>query len=208
MSLPILLIGGCQKYRPYLNAAIRRIKSDKWETIAFVGGEKTNSFDPESRILFLTAEDTYEALPAKLHAAFSWIFEHYPNSPGIFKTDDDLLYPVPMLEKAVQENQQIPYWGVVVTRCVENKINLGRINARFNDKSLRPSHQAATYCFGWGYWVNRTALSKIAESGDDYRNSYLEDVCTGYVLNRAGMIPHHIDVPYREVPRDQTLLNL
>ena len=205
---PVLLICGCRKYEEYLHAAITRFNRPEWEIIGIRGGTEPTSYDPATRILTIEAADTYEALPAKLHAAYSWIHANRPGIPGIYKTDDDMLYDVPLLAKTLIENLERPYWGVTASICQAAQVNEGRIQSRFEDKSLRPTHQSAVYCFGAGYWLGATVLPTIVAAIDDYKASALEDVCTGHVLNRAGWMPVRIRIPCQEHPRNPQLLSL
>jgi hypothetical protein len=78
---------------------------------------------------------------------------------------------------------------------------------RFDDKTLQPRHQAAIYCYGHGYWVSAAALPHILAAGDEFRASYLEDVCVGAVLNRAGIMPARVALPYSELERTPELLS-
>jgi hypothetical protein len=205
---PILLICGCRKYEDYLHAAIKRMSRPEWDVIGIRGGGETVSFDEEHRILTLDSVDTYEALPAKLHAAYTWIHVNRPGIPGIFKTDDDMLFDLPALAATVAANTKIPYWGVTYSICQAAPINSVRIMNRFDDKTLTPSHQSAVYCFGAGYWISEVALPHIVAASADYKGSALEDVCTGFVLNRAGIVPQKIPVLCKEVPRVPQLLAL
>jgi hypothetical protein len=201
MNRPILLICGCRAYEPYLHSAIKRFDSDDWEIIGIIGGASETTYDPTQRILHLATPDTYEALPQKLHAAFTWISTHRPAAPGVFKTDDDMHIDIQQLRLAIPANQSIPYWGITVSKCNANYVNIPRIMARFIDKTLRPIHQSAVYCFGAGYWISSKALPHIVAAKDDYMKSSLEDVCTGYVMNKAGIIPARCQLQHSEVPR-------
>lgn len=210
---PIILICGCRKYEEYLHAAIRRFanrNNSDFEIIGILGGQNTEEpvLDPVTRILQLPVTDTYEALPSKIHAAFTWIQREHPGIPGVFKTDDDMLFDVRAMVATISANIEKPYWGIAVDTCKPNPITEWRINERFMDKTLRPSHQGATYCFGWGYWISAATIPLIVEAAADYRSSVLEDVCTGFVLNRAGIIPERIPFPYKEMPRTTKLLLL
>ena len=208
-SGPILFLCGCQKYREYLDAAMRRMQSPAWRTVGVVGGGTGSSvYDAATQILSLAVPDTYEALPTKVHAAFSWIHKQFPNASGVFKTDDDMIFPnLKMLAFAIDRSKELPYWGGTVSHCQEASVNPMRIELRFDDKSLRPRHQTAFYCFGnAGYWISKAALPLIVAAEEDYKASYLEDVCTGFVMNRAGILPKRILVPCKEVPRGPELL--
>lgn len=209
---PLVLVTGCVKYRLYLEAALRRFDHPALCLVGFVGdpdGTLTApEYDPTTRIVRLPVSDIYEALPAKVHAAFSWAATAFPGVPGIWKTDDDIVYAnkdqlVGTIHALVGE----PFWGLFVGACRENQVHPWRIQERFADKTLTPRHQQAIYCYGHGYWVSRAALPHIVAAGEIYRASYLEDVCTGYVLNQARILPRRgIRVPYTELPRGPELL--
>lgn len=204
---PVFLVCGCRKYRDYLEAAIRRMDRPQWRTIGIVGDPDCGEPHLEGQILTLPVSDIYEALPAKIYAAFTWAYHTFPKSPGIYKTDDDIIYhDMKGLTKAIRSLQNKPYWGLFVGACPENAVNPIRIAERFDDKTLTPRHQSAIYCYGHGYWVNRKALDIIIAAEDEYKSSYLEDVCTGYVLNRAGWKPLHIPISYTEASRGPELL--
>jgi hypothetical protein len=108
----------------------------------------------------------------------------------------------------VLAKQVLPYWGVTASICQEAPVNPYRIQERFEDKSLQPTHQTAVYCFGAGYWISVAALPAIVAAAADYEISALEDVCTGYVMNRAGWMPQRHRVTFREVPRTEELLRM
>jgi len=205
---PVLLVTGCQKYREYLTPAIRRFTRPEWRTIGIVGGAATTTYDPSSGILSLAVPDNYESLPTKIQAAVAWVAQEFPAVPGLFKTDDDIvLADIQHLVGAVAEGIRTdePYWGLFVGQCRAAGVNPLRIEHRFEDKSLRPTHQQAIYCYGHGYWLNRAAMAHVAAAAEEYGKSYLEDVCTGYVLNRQRIFPKRAVIPYQEIPRGTIL---
>jgi hypothetical protein len=85
-------------------------------------------------------------------------------------------------------------------------VPVDRINLRFDDKTLRPLHQSAVYSFGAGYWLSAEVLPTICAATEEYAKSPLEDVCTGYVLNKGGWGPKKFRIVFTEVPRDKKLL--
>ena len=206
---PILLVCGCQKYRPYLEKALVRFAHPEWVGVGIVGDPTLSAPRREGNIIVLPVPDTYEALPTKIHAAMSWVANTYPSTIGVWKTDDDILYhDINTVLAAIKLHHATPYWGLFVGRCREAPVNMVRIAVRFDDTSLRPRHQQAIYCYGHGYWISREALPLIVAAEKDYRESFLEDVCTGYVMNRNRWIPHQATIPYRELPRGPELLAL
>jgi hypothetical protein len=207
---PIILICGCRKYEPYLDAAIVRMTRPDWTVIGLLGDPTLTAptWDKKRHVLTVPNPDTYETLPAKLHAAYSWIFQKLPGIPGIFKTDDDIVFDVDLLTKAIAANKPLPYWGVTASMCQAGPIRAKIIEGRFEDKSLQPSHQSAVYSFGAGYWISAAALPHVRDATADYAGSFLEDVCTGFVMNRAGITPKRTRVPFTEMPRDAQLLSI
>jgi hypothetical protein len=204
MSKPIVLVTGCQKYHTTLLRALPRFRDPAWITVGFVGNPALNEplYDASAGIVVLPVDDTYERLPAKIHAAFSWAHAMWPDAPGIFKTDDDIIMNTPSdLKRGILENMAEPYWGLFVGMTREGPVNPTRIQARFIDKTLRPTHQKAIYCYGHGYWVAKSAIPHIVAAKDIYESSFLEDVCTGYVLNQQKILPKRLPLPYREEPR-------
>lgn len=204
---PVLLICGCAKYEEYLHAAIKRFSRPAWTVIGFKGGAEETTFNEDTRILTLAVPDIYDALPIKIHAAFTWAFTKWPDAPGFFKTDDDIvLQDMNHLVFAIEKFKGETYWGLTTHRCSQAHVNPDRIKALFTNTSLTPMHQSAHYCFGAGYWISKAAIPFIVAAKDDYAVSYLEDVCTGYVLNRAGFEPVHHKIPWVEGSRVPELL--
>jgi hypothetical protein len=208
---PILLVTGCQKYREYLTPAIRRFTRPDWRTIGIVGGAATTTYDPSSGILSLAVPDNYESLPTKIQAAVAWVAREFPAVPGLFKTDEDIVFDnLSHLADAIREGilSGEDYWGTNVSMCRAADINTWRIQTRFEDTSLRPKHQQAIYCFGAGYWLSKTSMVHISSptAAAEYQRSCLEDVCTGYVLNQQRIFPKRAMLRLREVPRGPELL--
>lgn len=203
---PVLFILGCERYRKSLTAAIQRFAHPSWEVIGSIGNPEltTPYFDASAQILYLPVADIYEALPAKVHAAVQWITANRPGISGIFKTDDDIFLDVNELAAAVQVHCDLPFWGLSPAKTIEKCVDVSRVMKRFHDKTLRPKHQTAQYCYGHGYWISAVSMPHICAAGDIYEKSPLEDVCTGYVLNQHGITPTTVpNIKYKEMPRTQ-----
>jgi hypothetical protein len=197
---PIVMILGCQKYKDNLMRAIDRMRLPGYRVIGIVGTTEPTSFD--GTILSLQVEDSYEFLPRKVQAGFRWIYTKYPNISGIFKTDDDIFFnDQNQLSTEILKHQHVPYWGIVVAHCGAGRVDVNRIINSCDDKTLRPTHPSANYCFGLGYWVSREALPLVCASSE-YEDAFLEDVCMGHVLNKAGFFPKYVAIPYQERRRN------
>lgn len=205
---PIILITCCAKYREYLAPAIKRLTHPDWRIIGLVGGAPTTVYDLSNGVLELSAPDNYESLPTKIHAAMEWIHTHFPSIPGVFKTDDDVIFDdLDHLKTIIYKKLNLDYWGNHVSKTDAGIISSWRIDNRFEDKTLRPAYQAATYCFGTAYWVSHNSLGYIAAAEKEFRSSFLEDVCVGFILNKQGIFPERIQLKMREIiPRSPVLL--
>lgn len=203
---PIVLVMGCQKYHSCLESAMKRFSNPLLRVIGFQGDPTLSEpfLDETTQILTVPVNDNYESLPSKVHAAFQWAYKTFPNSPGIWKTDDDIFYS--SLEELISQIyllQKENYWGLVVDQCRDGVIQEWRIKARFENKELRPCHQRAIYCYGHGYWISRNALPFLLSAKTTYDESFLEDVCTGYILNQNRIFPRRdiLRIVYKELPR-------
>jgi hypothetical protein len=184
-------------------------RPDAWITVGLMADPTLTvpTFDEATQVLTVATPDTYEALPQKIHAALTWIAQRWPDAPGVFKTDDDILVTrLDDLVTAMTNHTTEPYWGFLTHKCYASYVPMARIKGRFADTTKKPKHQAANYCFGHGYWLSATAIRVAIAATADYATSYLEDVCTGFVMNRAGWTPTHVPIPYREMPRVPELL--
>jgi hypothetical protein len=207
---PVLLICGCKKYEPYLHSAIQRLDIPSWRVIGILGDPTLSEaiYNKEKKVLTLPKSDLYEHLPAKIYDAMSWIMHTYPETPGIYKTDEDILYgDINQVAQIVSAKPDIPYWGIKTHICEEAPVNMYRISARFENKELRPMHPSAHYCYGLGYWISKAAIKHLLAAKEVYESAALEDVCTGSILNKAGIIPICIPLACMEVDRTPELLN-
>ena len=194
---PILLILGCQKYKANLLVAMERMKNPAYRLIGLVGGAE-ESFD--GSLLSLNVEDSYEFLPRKIQAAFQWIHKNFPETEGIFKTDDDIFFADQQsLADKIIANKTIPYWGVQIDRTGGGTVEQKRI-LMGNDKTIRATYLAAIYSYGAGYWISKQAIPLVCAS-TEHTNAFLEDVTMGSIMNRAGYIPRHVQIQYQERPR-------
>ena len=198
-TLPVLIICGCEKYKDSLIKAVKRFDNDKYRVIGILGNpDQPTSYDEQ--ILSLQAEDTYEALPLKIQAAFSWVYDNYPESPGVFKTDEDIYFKsYNSLAREIAKNIDIPYWGLKKSKTNAKPLSQSRIDTRYTNKTLKVRVQKAIYCYGQGYWVSRKAMGYLVKSKNFKLGS--EDVLVGHVLNKHGIFPKEIKIESKEKKR-------
>lgn len=211
-ALPVLLVCGCRAHEIYLRAALTRFnRPGAWNVVGIIGDPTltTPTFDDASRILTLPVPDTYAALPTKIHAALSWIAQNWPDAPGVFKTDDDII--VTNISDLAAEIQTYvangtPYGGLVTSHCSKGLVTAGRIRTNEPSNKCYGYYQSAQYCYGAGYWLSSEAVRVAVAATEDYSTSYIEDVCTGFVMNRAGFTPVRMTTEFKEIPRVNALL--
>jgi glycosyl transferase family 25 len=200
---PIIMICGCQKYKEHLILAIKRFENTSCKVIGLIGGVSQTEYDESTQILSLQVEDDYERLPSKIYEGMNWIHKNYPNCRGIFKTDDDIFYPnFKILIDIITKTNNL-YMGCVTESCNSGNITLERMKDRFSDMSISGRHQSAVYCWGAGYWVHNSVLSYIVNAKEYYTKSYIEDICTGYVLNQVNIFPSKLNILFVELPRSE-----
>ena len=178
---------------------MQRFFSHTYKIVGVLGGYEETSFD--GSILRLKAPDTYEHLPHKVREAVKYIGETFPNSIGIFKTDEDIFYEnLGTLEKTITENASKDYWGVHTDICGFKK---SPFSHKFSDKSLVAYYPPAFYCIGAGYWLSRKSMAAVTHEKNKELFTYPghEDIMVGYCINREGMHPSQIWVSYKEVER-------
>jgi hypothetical protein len=196
---PIIMIIGCEKYKSNLMRAIERMRLPDCRVIGVIGTTDPTTFD--GTILSLHVEDSYEYLPKKVYIGICWLYMNFPDTVGIFKTDDDIFFnDYNQLHREIINNQDVPFWGIHVSHCGAGPVNVERIIRLSDNKEIRPEHPSAHYCYGHGYWISKEAIPAVCCS-EDFDSAFLEDVCMGHVLNKVGFIPKHVVIPYQEKER-------
>jgi len=194
MNVPILLICGCQKYKEELLRAIKRFEHSSYRTIGIIGDPSVPTHF-NGVYLSLEVEDTYEALPMKIQTAFAWIYANYPNTAGIFKTDDDIYFDnIDTVVQQIRTHQSIPYWGhrLVVAEAGPYR----QVDYKRYSNGVRPIKEAARYCGGNGYWISNLMIPTIINSS---RFTYgAEDYIMGTILNNAGHEPVHFPLKFNQ----------
>jgi hypothetical protein len=185
------------------------MSSPDFQIVGLLGDPTLTEPSFDGTILTLNVNDTYEYLPLKIFKAFSWCLNQWPDTVGIFKTDDDIVVNINDLVRTVQKNKDVPYWGLNTDAVDSKQVDQHRIN-KFTDKSLKPRFPAARYCWGHGYYVSRQALTLLVQSKDIVEKfpTGPEDVNIGSILNKHSFVPRRIEVRYREAARNDVLLNI
>lgn len=209
MSEPIIMICCCKKYQAYLNAAIQRMERPEWRVVGIIGDLTLSEPVFDGKIVTLNVNDTYEFLPQKIQKGFEWCYKQWPDTAGIFKTDEDIVFDnINDLVDGIFKNLSEPYWGLHVDNSVEGHVNQTQINNRYIDKSLKPPIPTSKFCWGHGYWISKDTIPILIGKDADFEkyNIGSEDIYTGYKLNKSNIFPKHLPIKYKEVERNYLLV--
>lgn len=201
---PILLVCGCNKYKPTLIGALARFSHNDIKTIGIIGDQTLENPKFEDNILYLNVPDSYEYLPRKITAAMKWCYENIPCTPGIFKTDDDLIFNnTNELFNTILRNTELPWWGVRIEYIPEDRFILPmRIIDRYEDKSLKDIKcYRGTYFYGAGYWVSRSSIKTLIDNYDFFDLPGGEDCNIGHILSNNNVPAIEIKLPWHEQSR-------
>lgn len=202
MQEPIVLICSCKKYINTLHKAIERYRSDKYMVIGLIG-DLTKHTSYENNILTLQVEDTYEYLPKKITSALYWITKNFPDTPGVFKTDDD----IEMLNKVnfteiLLNNKYKDWWGLKAgdpMASLPDKKNI----VKYNDLSLIDTQPAGTFFWGAGYWISSICIKSIVNNISNIKTTGSEDRIIGSFLSTKGFFGQQINIEWRESVREE-----
>lgn len=201
MDKPVLLICACRKYKYSLLEAIKRFESPIYKIIG-VMGDLNSPTHFNGRILTLQVEDTYEYLPKKLRMAFSWIVTNFPDSPGIFKTDDDItIDDKNLFLNSITQNINTPWWGILYRNDEASDPTENCIN-NYTDKSLIKLQPAGVYLQGAGYWIKRELIDEIINF-ENFWEVGSEDRIFGTILSNKGYNPKIIEHNWSELNREK-----
>jgi SAM-dependent methyltransferase len=129
--------------------------------------------------VILDCPDGYRDLPSKCMEIFKWALEH--GYDYVFKTDSDVYIRPERLLAAVPVGKDY----------------VGRLRGPARG-------YPAPYCSGMGYWLSRKALQARVDGGNLL--DFNEDLTTGNILLRAGIVPYN-DPRYCVVMSQRSALN-
>ena len=142
----------------------------------------------ECNVINLDCNDSYECLPEKLWNSLKYIQTKYPNTIGIFKTDDDIRFNIPELLRAIQNRKETNYWGLIIDELKEPRYPHERQLDKHTEKRNCLINRSI-YCFGWGYWISQKSINLLLSHKDTFETSCVEDITVGEILNKYDIFP-------------------
>ncbi|KAI6185775.1 Beta-1,3-galactosyltransferase 5 isoform X2 [Aphelenchoides besseyi] len=153
-------------------------------------------------VIRYSAEDTYERLYVKVHAAFSWQQKFCPQARYLLKTDDDTVVDLGRMNYFVQTE-----FNALLKKYPKSFI----CNRWAGKRPLRDPHNPyvptseyngtvyPTFCQGCSYLTTTDAIGTLLNNTINVQIIHLEDVLfTGLVAEKSPEIYHHSSAAFGE----------
>jgi len=141
-----------------------------------------------SNLHALDVGDEYEDLPEKVLLAFQWVRETYDRIEGVFKTDDDIVFDVSILNY-IRLLGWVPYWALQNGHIFHQQIH-DHVYARASRPLEVKALEKCVHALGRGYYVNQHCIEILTEDiAASTALSYHEDYLVGLLLNRHNIFP-------------------
>lgn len=165
----------------------------------FIGDPSIDSeflIDEDQRIVYLKVPDNYESLTLKTSGILKFAHDKYGNTiKGVLKTDDDIDVDPEKIVMMLEKNSDLDYYGleVNIVNGYESIYHWGKCESDYWN-STRVLVPSVRYCAGGGYYVKSELIPKIQQMSHIYESIVFEDVATGMIMNRLGILPVDINV--------------
>jgi len=159
-------------------------------------------FNPESSILSVPADDSYEALPQKVAKAFLFIGLCRLSMPVLKVDDDAVCEDISGLARLTDDTfSRYLYGGRVNPRASTASCSFWHFGKCTSQRvNQRPDglFWSAAYAGGQGYWLNSKAVGAMAKISllheRHFETEHFEDRAVGTALAQYGIRPHHLDL--------------
>jgi hypothetical protein len=177
-----------------------RFNNPAYKTIGLIGNiNRPTSFN--GQILSVKVEDTYEYLPKKIHTALKWVLQNYPDTQGVFKTDEDIfIKDMTHFTDLLQNNSNKPWWGFKIWNpptAGPSELSL----SKYTNKNILPHiGKKGVILAGAGYWLSNSLLTLISNY-ENFPEVGSEDQIISQILRDYGYIPEELKTEYSELVR-------
>jgi hypothetical protein len=181
-----------------INNIYDRIKNmmnslNNYNYILVQGGDISNNYDINTKILSINCNDKYEGLPEKVLKTYKYIVESdiFNQYTHFIKLDDDMI-----IKKIINYNdiENINYGGnVCVTNEGDRKWHMGKCskNSIWNKTPYKGIY--THWCKGGhGYIISRNAINNIKHDKNYFDNIY-EDLYIALKLKKYNIYPININ---------------
>lgn len=171
----------------------------KYDYYYFIGdlSLKTDyEIDDVNKIVYLKVPDNYESLSLKVYYSLKFISERYADKIiGVFKTDDDVIINLDLIDNLKRNNAFRDYFGIVnVIQEEKSSYHIGKCENEFLNKIEMNTPIGTKYCSGGGYYINSIYISQILSKIDNFNKIIYEDVAIGKTLSELKIEPYNINV--------------
>lgn len=150
----------------------------------------------EDKYLILNVDDGYNCLYLKTLKLFKTVLTLFPNIKGCIKCDDDVMINVECIYSFMENLKKftIDYSGLslITYQHNNNMVHLTNKNIEVDKNIVTPD---AIYCGGPCYYLSKKSIEVVSKINiKDYENIFYEDLIIGYILNKNGIYPIHINL--------------
>ncbi|KAI6175081.1 Hexosyltransferase [Aphelenchoides bicaudatus] len=147
-------------------------------------------------IIRYQANDTYENLHVKTHAAFNWQQTFCPNAKYLLKTDDDTVVYLKRLDHFIQKEfepvRKKQPLTLFCNKWTKTKPIRDKWSHYYVPESTFPDKYYPTFCQGCSYLSTTAAITHLLNKTQNVPVLHLEDVLyTGLVVKNATEVKHY-----------------
>ena len=157
------------------------------------GGDVSDNYDIDSKILSINCNDKYEGLPEKVLKTYKYIVESslFNQYSHFIKLDDDMIIKNNMNYNLIKD---INYGGKVNFSYNGNRRwHIGRCSKDSFWNSNEYKDKYTPWCLGgYGYIISRNAINLI-KNDFTYKHVIYEDLYIAILLKEKNINPHNIE---------------
>ena len=160
--------------------------------IVVKGGDISNNYDIDSKILSINCNDKYEGLPEKVLKTYKYIVESnmFNQYSHFIKLDDDMI-----IKKLIDYNdiKEINYGGVIHNSEGNRRWHIGRCSSTsYFNKNIYLGIYVPWCKGGYGYIISRSAINLI-KNDPTYKDVIYEDLYIAILLKEKDTHPDNIN---------------
>lgn len=157
------------------------------------GGDITNNYDINTKILSINCNDKYEGLPEKVLKTYKYIVESnmFNQYSHFIKLDDDMIIKNNMDYNLIKN---INYGGIVNYGTGNRRWHIGRCSKDSYWNNNEYDGKYTPWCLGgYSYIISRNAINSI-KNDSSYKEVIYEDLYIAILLKNKNINPIKINI--------------
>lgn len=156
------------------------------------GGDISNNYDIDFKILSINCNDKYEGLPEKVLKTYKYIVESdmFNQYSHFIKLDNDMIIKNNMDYNLIKN---INYGGIVNYGNGNRRWHIGRCSKDSYWNTNEYNGKYTPWCLGgYSYIISRNAINSI-KNDSSYKEVIYEDLYIAMLLKEKNIYPHNIN---------------